>query len=310
MWYNMELIKGLIKLLEEYLSDFGFNKSQINHILNYYSIFKSNKYTIYNIIKSNNEWFISHEFTKKEIIKMVNIVPSIYTLSSNKIQANYNYFISFGYTEEQTHKIFSRTPQVIGFSIENIKEKINYLFQLGYSKEQIIKLTFVLPSIFCYSIENIESKINNYNRLGISNKDLIKMSLISPSIYSVSEDNVNTKINDLLNLGLTYEEVIKMVISFPPILGLSIETIKEKVDFYRESNILNIVINNPKYLMQSVNLSYARYMFYLVEKKDIITHSTYKRLFVGDKQFSKQFNISKEELLQRYNYEESRSKSC
>lgn len=297
-------------MLEGYLSDFGFNKSQINHVLNSYSIYKSNKYTIYNLIKTNNEWFISHGFSKQEIIKMVTVVPSIYTFSSNKIQANYDYFISFGYTEEQTHKIFSRTPQVIGLSIENIKENLGYLFNLGYTKEQIIKLTFLLPPIIGYSIENIESKISNYNSLGLSNEDIIKMSLTTCCVYSISEDNVNTKINNLIDLGFTYEEVIKMIKLFPPILGLSIETIKEKIAFYRELNILDFIIRNPKYLMQSVSLSYARYMFYLMEKNDVINSNTSRRLFVGDKQFSKQFKVTKEELLKRYSYEESRSRLC
>ena len=275
MWYNMELIKGLIKMLEECLSDFGFNKSQINHVLNSYSIYKSNKFTIYNLINSNNEWFISHGFSKQEIIKMVAIVPSIYAFSSSKIETKYNYFISFGYTEEQTHKIFSRTPQIIGLSIENI-----------------------------------ESKINNYNKLGIPKEDIIKMSLMFSGFYSISEDNVNNKIKDLINLGFTYEQVIKMIKLFPAILSLSIETIKEKIDFYRELNILDFIIENPKCLMQSFNLSYARYMFYLMEKNDVINSNTSRRLFVGDKQFSKQFKVTKKELLKRYSYEESRSRLC
>ena len=262
-------------MLEECLSDFGFNKSQINHVLNSYSIYKSNKFTIYNLINSNNEWFISHGFSKQEIIKMVTIVPSIYAFSSSKIETKYNYFISFGYTEEQTHKIFSRTPQIIGLSIENI-----------------------------------ESKINNYNKLGIPKEDIIKMSLMFSGFYSISEDNVNNKIKDLINLGFTYEQVIKMIKLFPAILSLSIETIKEKIDFYRELNILDFIIENPKCLMQSVNLSYPRYMFYSMEKNGVINSNTSRRLFVGDKQFSKQFKVTKKELLKRYSYEESRSRLC
>ena len=286
-------------MLERCLSDFEFSKSQINRVLNSYSIYKSNKFTIYNLINSNNEWFISHGFSKQEIIKMVTVVPSIYTFSSSKIETKYNYFISFGYT-----------PQIIGLSIENIKEKLSYLFSLGYTRKQIIKITYLLPPIIGYSIENIESKINNYNRLGIPKEDIIKMSLMFSGFYSISEDNVNNKIKDLINLGFTYEQVIKMIKLFPPILGLSIETIKEKIDFYRELNILDVIIENPKYLMQSVNLSYARYMFYLMEKNDVINSNTSRRLFVGDKQFSKQFKVTKEELLKRYSYEESRSRLC
>ena len=87
-------------------------------------------------------------------------------------------------------------------------------------------------------------------------------------------------------------------------------TLKEKIDFYRELNILDFIIENPKCLMQSVNLSYARYMFYSMEKNGVINSNTSRRLFVGDKQFSKQFKVTKKELLKRYSYEESRSRLC
>lgn len=55
--------------------------------------------------------------------------------------------------------------------------------------------------------------------------------------------------------------------------------------------------------MQSINLSYARYQF-LKEKGIEIDESNYLKLFVNQSRFEKQYGITKEELLERYPYEE------
>ena len=62
-------------------------------------------------------------------------------------------------------------------------------------------------------------------------------------------------------------------------------------------------IINPKYLMQSVDLSYARYEFYKNEKELIITIDNYKKIFVSQKQFENETKITKKELLEKYNYD-------
>ena len=63
-------------------------------------------------------------------------------------------------------------------------------------------------------------------------------------------------------LGYSKEEVIKMTKSLPTIYGLSIDNIKQKIDFYDSIGLHELAINDTKKLMQSVSLSYARYMFY------------------------------------------------
>ncbi len=58
----------------------------------------------------------------------------------------------------------------------------------------------------------------------------------------------------------------------------------------------------PKYLMQSVNLTYARYR-YLTEEENIdVSPSNARILFIGSKPFKKRFGFSNAELLEKYNY--------
>ena len=81
------------------------------------------------------------------------------------------------------------------------------------------------------------------------------------------------------------------------------DNIKQKLEFYKSINMEQIPIVHPKYLMQSVSLSYARYQFYKDRGKDI-TMDDYRGLFIGNKQFEKEYHITKSELLEKYNYEE------
>ena len=103
-------------------------------------------------------------------------------------------------------------------------------------------------------------------------------------------------------LGYSKEEVIKMTKSLPTIYGLSIDNIKQKIDFYDSIGLHELAINDTKKLMQSVSLSYARYMFYK-EKSIEITDRSYKKLFIGKKRFEKAYGITKEELLEKYDYQ-------
>ena len=84
-------------------------------------------------------------------------------------------------------------------------------------------------------------------------------------------------------------------------MGLSSENIKNKIEFYNSIGMKEILLKSPKYFMQSVELSYARYMFFR-EKNDIIDSSNYIKLFTSNKRFEKQFGVKNEELLEKYNY--------
>lgn len=94
-----------------------------------------------------------------------------------------------------------------------------------------------------------------------------------------------------------------MTISLPSIYGFNIENIKEKVEFYDSIGMHDLLVVNTKNLMQSVALSYARYKFYLSLGINI-SMDNYEKLFISNKVFEKLYGIKKEELLNRYSYEE------
>ena len=137
--------------------------------------------------------------------------------------------------------------------------------------------------------------------LGYSKEEVIKMTKSMPSIYGLSKENMKQKIEDIMVLGYSKEEVIKMTKSLPQIYSLSKENMKQKIDFYDSIGMHVLAVIDTKYLMQSVNLSYARYSFYM-DKGINIDIDNYRKLFIGQKNFEKSYGITKEELLKKYDY--------
>ena len=98
-----------------------------------------------------------------------------------------------------------------------------------------------------------------------------------------------------------------MTKNFPTLYGLSIENIKEKIMFYDSVGLHNIAILHPTYLMQSVELSYARYYFYK-SNNVIINMKNYSKLFLSEKAIKKQYGVTNKDLISLYNYNEKHLK--
>ena len=213
-------------------------------------------------------------------------------------------FLSLGYTEEEykeivnSYSLINSKPETLQI---RVRENYELLISLGYTKEEIIKMTKSVPAICNYSIENIKQKIEDLKELGYTQEEIIKMTKILPAIYSLSIENIKQKVEDLKELGYTQEEIIKMTKISPALYGYSIENIKRKIDFYNSIGLSFLPIKNTIKLMQSTELSYARYKFYKA-RGITIDRDNYIKLFVRQKQFEKQYGITKAELLKMYPY--------
>ena len=239
----------------------------------------------------------------EKILYESNLVTLKYSTLLKKIEQNYIFFISVGYRKEDVIKMTKLLPSLYGLSIENIKQKIEDLMLLGYRKEDVIKMTKLLPTLYSYSIENIKQKIEDLISLGYSKEDVIKMTKLLPSLFCLSIENMKQKIDDLISLGYDKEKVINMTQNLPSLYSYSIENIKQKIDFYKMINLDFIILEDTKKLMQSVDLTYARYMFFKDEDIEV-TRDNYRRLFYTAKIFEKQYGIDKSTLLEKYSYQE------
>ena len=214
--------------------------------------------------------------------------------------------LKLGYSKEDAENILNN-ESLVSFKGDTlvVRIKINFecLIALGYSKEDALKMTKQFPSLYGLSIENIKKKIGDLMSLGYSKEDVLKMTKLLPSLYNLSIENIKKKIEDLILLGYTKEDVLKMTKLLPSLYGLSIENIKKKIIFYKQNNLDFIVVDDTKNLMQSIDLTYARFMFFK-EKNIEISKDNYSRLFYNAKQFEKQYGIDKSTLLEKYNYQE------
>ena len=135
--------------------------------------------------------------------------------------------------------------------------------------------------------------------LGYTKKEAIKLTAVMPSILSLSTKNIKQKLDDIMSLGYSKEKTLKIILELPSIFGLSFENISNKINYYREIGIDFYATEYPKNLIQSVELSYARYEYF---KSNNIEINNYGYIFYCERYFKRQFGITKQELLQMYPY--------
>ena len=257
------------------------------------------------------ELLINLGYSKKEaeaIISSFTIVNLKDETLCKNITKNFNYLIGLGYTKVDVIKMTKSFPSLYSYSKETIEDKISFLISLGYTKTDVIKMTKLLPSLYSYSKENIEEKISFLISLGYTKTDVIKMTKLLPALYGLSKENIEEKITFLMSLGYTKSDVINMTKSLPALCSYSKENIEEKIKYLKEIGLESIVINDTKKLMQSAPLTYSKYEFLTKEKGISIDEFNYKKLFYSETMFKKQYGVSKEVLLKKYNYEDYKEK--
>ena len=180
------------------------------------------------------------------------------------------------------------------------------MYDIGYNDKEIDKILYDSNLVFIKEntlLKKINCIYNLLISLEYSRADVIKMTKSLPALYSYSIENIKQKIEDLISLGYSRADVIKMTKSLPALYGYNIENIKQKITFLRTIDLGFVVIEDTKQLMQSIDLTYARYMFFK-EKGIEVTRDNYRRLFYDAKIFEKQYGIDKSSLLEKYNYQE------
>ena len=180
------------------------------------------------------------------------------------------------------------------------------MYDIGYNDKEIDKILYDSNLVFIKEntlLKKINCIYNLLISLEYSRADVIKMTKSLPALYSYSIENIKQKIEDLISLGYSRADVIKMTKLLPALYGYNIENIKQKITFLRTIDLGFVVIEDTKQLMQSIDLTYARYMFFK-EKGIEVTRDNYRRLFYNAKIFEKQYGIDKSSLLEKYNYQE------
>lgn len=293
--YNIHSMKNRI---EEFKSIGYSSKDTIKILLDTPNLFGFNFQNL--VEKINNFYEIG--FTEKQFIKASVKNTSILCISQKKLYSKFNFYESLGFDRENIIKMISEFPPFFNITDNHFLDRFTELFNMGFSKENIIKIIVSCPEIAVLSKNNIEEKFNNIKSLGFTEEEAVYLIVHCSSLFTLSFNSINTKIDKLIGLNYTKEEVLLMFKGFPQLVTLSFETLKSKLEFFELLDLREVILKNPKELMQSVKLNYARYMFYKNEENTIIDSTNYRKLFIGQAKFVELYKIDNKSLIEKYPY--------
>lgn len=255
-----------------------------------------------NTLKKKFEYMRKLGYSDNEIIKITRMLPYFYTINEKSIEQKIDDMVNIFKCERDD--VLKMIKFNANFLIHNIEPVIDKAVLLGYNREHVLKMYRAFPQLFSISIDNMKNKANELLNLGYNLMQILSITYICPKIFSYSIDKIRQRIDDLVGFGYTLEQAREITIKLPSIFGFSIDNLREKKDFYDSIGLGNIFIKDPKQIIQSIDLSYARYMFYKSIGIDL-TMSNYLMLFYNQSIFKKRFGITNEDLVRRYSYKEN-----
>lgn len=269
-------------------------------------------------IKDKIKYLTTFNIDNIKVKKMCVDYPNLLLLSKNNIEDSLKYLNSyFKDIELKENKdlieLFVKNPRIVSYNENKINDKINWFSEKGYSLTDSLKVLTGAKSVISLDY-NLDGNMDNkykflLNTLGYKPEQIIYITTVYPEYYTLSNELIINRLNNLCNLGLD-KNIVKIVFyKFPQIVSLKEDNINNKYELLSKLNMLNIFIEKPKYLMQSLNLTSIRYD-YLINKGIKVDNTCYKKLFLSSKKFKRSYGVTNEELLNLYkkegNYNEQR----
>ncbi len=270
-------------MLDDYLTEIGFNKSDISYIksiyfqssydetsllynfrniVNYFHKNGLSNVDIINIIKFIPELVITSlenikirvrdlnniGFNRLQVFKIIKEYPYIIKLSTQKIYNKVKFLTSLGFSSSNVIDIISNNINIISLDNSIISNKFNYFGELGYSPKEVINLLYLNPNIIDTNLNNIKSKYKYLTDLGFKDKDIIKISLCIPDIYTSDNDILKINFSYLLDYGFTMKNIISIINKIPNILDKQyLDLLTEKFDNLTKLGFSkNEIVNNIK----------------------------------------------------------------
>ena len=156
-------------------------------------------------------------------------------------------------------------------------------------------MSLKFPKLLRFSFTHILNTFKFLKSIGYSEDDIRKMTCIFPSIYSFGTKYILDKFNFLKGLGYTDNQVKDITISLPSIFGFSNKNLLDKIRYYKEIGLSDLIIIKPKILIQSIELSYARYE-YMKTKNIVINIKNYRKLFRSQPRFASSYGINNDDI--------------
>jgi hypothetical protein len=110
-----------------------------------------------------------------------------------------------------------------------------------------------------------------------------------------SADQINTRFTGIRNLGFSDDVVRNITYQAPIVFGYDTKNLEAKVKFYRKIGIGDAILRDSRIL--SFNLDFIELRYKYITKKKEIDMENYKLLFLNDRDFFKEFGVTRNLLL-------------
>lgn len=211
---------------------------------------------------------------------------------------------AYGYTSSDIEQITSN-PSVSKMNEDFLVTAVSNLFKiltsLGFENEEIITISKKIPELLTLDPNHVNQTIScMLKKMRYTEENIKTMITRFPRILYLTEESMVQKMNRIINLGYDSNELKDFTVNFPILYILTIENIEDKAVFFNSVGLHKIFLSD-KAIMQSVELSYAIYMFFKSIGIDInIGNSDW--LFQSESFFKEQYGKSFSQLMEEYPY--------
>lgn len=170
--------------------------------------------------------------------------------------------------------------------IENLKWAQDMKLNLVKLGKNILK-----SNIFVINKSStLEKDFYDLVKLGLSEDDVRKIVSSTPSTLTMDKSFVAYAMNLLILFGMSEEEMIKVVTEYPGVFTMSIDNLVNKLRILRKYNLIWYIVNKPKNLIQSAELTEAR-AEYLIKYHSLKEIDFVRYLFTSEENFKRIFTI-------------------
>jgi len=192
-------------------------------------------------------------------------------------------------------RITSFSPELFIEDI-NLFDRFKALLNFGYHESDILYILKKVPIIFnrFYS-DSLNDELNCLLKLGYTHEQIIYITCMNPYILLYSSEQINIRFTGIKNLGFSNEVVRNITHQSPILFGYDTKSLEEKIKYYRKIGIGDAIVRDSRIL--SFNLDFIKIRYKYIVKKQEIDMNNYHLLFLNDRDFFKEFSVTRFLLL-------------
>lgn len=266
-----------------YYNNKGIRRRKINQLIrnSLSTEYEKDLSTDENHMKKLLDLFISYDFTKKEIQKMLYNKPRVLQVSKNKLQNRFRSFIRLGIPKDVVKEMVMECPSLLLLDDQiTIQSRLNNLQGLPLfprlDQNKSIYLAQKAPQLLLFSERaELYAKVKNLLQLGFNQQQLYELVMKHPALLTYSSDAVSQKINYVTE---KMEGRLALFTKFPRVFSASLQRIKERHLFLVEEGYMRKTTYISENKLRSIVLTTDNDFVYRVTKTKMKDFREFQKL--------------------------------